>query len=281
MKTKTLLAAALTATLGYGTSANAVIIDLFDDPISNGVNTVTDSTVGGAVAFEEYPNLVDPPSTAAPSPSILGGYRDIIASLVAENNAGVPLATLEVGGGALSFSTSSGDTGIGIVQWDGPDNNADLDKTGLGGLDLINQTGCPVSGCDRFVAQVLVADNGFEYQIGFYTDDSNFSILTANTLFEVETPVIADYLFDWFLFDSGDYVEDGLPFNIQKTGTPDFTKAGALELVVNSDGGRVAVDLALDSITKTGIPEPGMLALMGIGLLAGGLAGRRRQAHKA
>ncbi len=275
---KTLLTAAMAAGLSYGASAQAFVVDLFDDPAANGVQVATTTTVGpaGTVAVEY-------PGGAVPSPSILGGYRDIIVSLTASNGIGTPNATAEVGGGGYSFSTSSGDRGTGRIQWDGQDagpNVGDLNYTGLNGANLINQVGCPSSGCDRFVATVLVADLGFEYQIGVYTDENNYSILTANTIFAVESPTPAVYLFDWFQFATGTYeVEPGFFIGIEHVGVVDFTNIGALEFVVNSDGATVAVDLALDSITK--VPEPGVLALMGIGLLGATFAGRRRQGVKA
>ncbi|MEH6873413.1 MAG: PEP-CTERM sorting domain-containing protein [Candidatus Competibacter sp.] len=277
MKTKTVLAAALTATLGYCASAHAVLVDLFDDPAANGVNTVTDNNpTVGSVVFQQYPGPADPPST-----SILGGYRDLVVDLVASNLLGTPAATLEVGGGGLSFSTSSGDTGIGKVQWDGNDNSGTLNTTGLRnngvGVDLINQTGCPAEGCNAFVATVVIADQGFQYQIGLYTDALNYSILTSNTLFEVTAPTSADYFFEWFTRSSGAYFDAGLPFTITRFGSgPTLTNIGAIEFVVNSDGGTTAVDLALTAIEKGRIPEPNVLALMGIGLLGAGLTGRRK-----
>lgn len=197
---------------------------------------------------------------------------------------------LGVADGLLNFSNSSNVIGVGIVQWDGDDDSDSLDPDGLGGLSLVNQEGCPITGCDRFVAIVNFADLGFGYSIGVYTDASNYSILTAVSQ-GANSPVSADYLFEWFTRSSGSYNEGGLPFNILQVGTgPDFASVGALELVLNPAGvviggqafpQTISVDLEIDSIRKTGIPEPGMLALMGVGLLAGGLAGRRRQAHKA
>ena len=260
-----LLSATFVASLGFGAGANASTIDLFSDPFTNGVNTVTDNTVGGVV-FQEY----------GPATTILGGYRDLVVDLVSSNGLGVPSATAEVGGGGFSFSTSSGDVGIGRIQWDGADNSAALNYTGLNGANLINQVGCPVQGCNQFVATVIEADLGFEYQIGVYTDASNYTILSANTLFPVAGLYESTYDFDWFGYATGSYFEDGLPFDILQVGAgANFTNVGAMEFVINSDGATVAVDLALDSVTKRFVPEPSVLALLGVGMFGLGLMRRK------
>lgn len=271
---KNVMAVALAATLGYGATANASTVDLFDDPFLNGVNTVTDSNpTAGSFAFQEY----------GYASSILGGYRDLVADLVGSNGFGVPSATAEVGGGGYSFSTTSGDKGIGRIQWDGQDNSANLAAEGLKvagvGANLIHQVGCPDGGCNTFVATVLEADLGFQYSIGVYSDAANYVVLTSNTLFPIGSAYLSTYDFAWFALPTGDYFLGGLPFHIDKFGTgADFTNVGAIEFVVNSDGATTAVDLALDSIRK--VPEPGTLALLGIGLLGATLAGRRRKAGK-
>lgn len=286
MKTKTLLAAALTAALGYSMNAQATIIDLFDDPGSDetpNYQLVQDFVNGVSPVADQFPGGGDTASA-----TIIGGFRDLIVDAISGASLPVTGSTLLVQDGSLQFSNTTSSTtgvnGVGIVQWDGDDDGddvGDLDATGLGGLNLINQEGCPVDGCDRFEATVLFADAGFEYNIGVYTDEDNYTILTADTQFAVNTPYIADYLFDWFQLPTGDdYFLGGLLFDIEQFGSGvDLTNVGAIQLTLNTNS-TLAVDLTIDSITKT-VPEPGMLALMGVGLLAGGLAGRRRQAHKA
>lgn len=275
---KSLLAAALASALGFGISANANTIDLFEDPMAEGVNN---ATISGAANIGNTAS-----SSFGSATTILGGYRDLVVELIASNGVGTPRVEMEVSGGGLSFSTSDGDQGRGTVQWDGNDGSGTLDPTGLQdaqgkGANLIIQEGCPVGGCDRFLADVLSADLAFAYSIGIYTDANNYSILTANTLFPVVGETVVDYLFSWFLLPDGPQFEGGLPFTIQSMGTVDFTDVGAIEFIVNSDGQTIAVDLALAGITKTGVPEPGALALVGVALLGAGLAGRRRKALKA
>lgn len=287
MKTlkKTLLAAALLSTLGLGTSANANIVDLFSDPADATTQKVIDATIGGggcavgsgagAVAsgsgcFQEY----------GPGTNILGNYRDIYVESVSVTPPLAPSTSMYAGGGALNFSASAGTNGYGKVQWDGADASASLKTDGLGGADLVNQLGCG-PGCAQFVADVLIADQAFEYKITVYDMDGSAATLKADTLFPVGSSTLSTYQFSWFNLGDGTYFIDGLPFKIENTiaGTTagiDFTKIGALQFEINTNG-TIAVDLALASITKEPLPEPGALALVGVGLLAAGGVGRRRK----
>jgi hypothetical protein len=274
---KTFLAAAVIAGLGFGAGAHANIIDLFDDPVAAGVHSISASGTG-STAFMEYPGGV------TPSSSIIGGYRDLYVEMISQVGSGA--VTMDVSSNQMSFSTTSSDKGRGTIQWDGKDGSATLNTVGLRnggltGLDLVNQVGCPVSGCTQFVASVLFADLAFEYKIGVYTDGANYSILEANSQLPISSVALATYDFDWFSFASGNYTEDGLNFSITRVGVVDFTNVGALEFIVNSDGATISVDLDLADLTKRGVPEPGALALAGIALLGAGLTGRRRKALKA
>lgn len=265
MKLNTLASALLVSTLGFSAAANATIIDLFSDP--SPAVTVTDSTANAtAVAALDQ----------GPYADVIGGYRDVIVNM---NVAGFPGTKSEatVGEGYFTFSNGSGVDGTATVQWDGMDGSAALDVDGLGGANLVHQIGCESSGCNAFTALVLLADQGFEYQITVHDMAGNWSTLISDTLFPVGSPYDSHYYFDWFNLAAGFHFLDGLPFVIVSSGgTVDFEDIGAMEFVVNTNG-TVAVDLTLDAVSKTKLPEPGTLALLGIGLLGASLVGRRRK----
>lgn len=284
----TLLASALFAALGMG-SAQANIVDLFDDPADFTTNRVWDEkisgpaactagTISGAGCFQEY----------GPATHVLGGYRDLYVEAKAQTT-GAPSTRMYAGGGVLSFSNDAGTTGYGAVQWDGNDNSAALSHDKMD-ADLIHQEGCGVAGCIKFVAGVLLADQGFEYKITLVDTNGDWATLSANTLFQIPPGGVynSEYFFDWFNLAAGSYTLDGLPFVITRSGVAgdvDFTHIGGmqLELNTNTSGGdpaTIAVDLQLASVTKRPVPEPGALALVGIGLFGAGVASRARKASK-
>lgn len=300
MLKKTLLVAGIGAALGFGTTASAGIVDLFDDPALPSGDRVVDETVGGGGCGAG--------ATAGASASgngcffqfagtnIIGGFRDLFVESVSQDlNAGADVrSSLSAGGSFLSFSNNAGTVGLGVVQWDGNDNSADLDLDGLGGANLIIQEGCGPTGCNQFVASVTAADQGFSYAITVVDMFGRISTLQSVSLFAIppNPPEDAVYLFEWFSRDTGCYFELGLPFCIERSGagtlTDDinFASVGALQFMVNQGNNvpplgptppTIAVDLSLSSITKTGekIPEPGTLALAGLALM--GMAGLRRR----
>lgn len=287
---KTLLSAAMLATLGLSTGANAYVVDLFSDP-TDGSHFVKDTTIDATAGttnvgvgtqvgngrFMEY-------GSAA---SILGGYRDLYVEMTASNESVNARASILSAGSdpansvpaQLGFSNGTGTTGIAKVQWDGQDNSADLALTGLNGAKLIHQDGCGVDGCDRFVAAVMYADQGFEYKITVADMTGNIRTLVADTLYPITTGTyLSEYLFDWFNLGLGTHTEGGLTFNILGTvGEVDFDNAGAMQLELNTATSQtIAVDLQLASVTKS-VPEPSALALVGLALLGAGVAGQRRK----
>lgn len=264
--TKSFAAAAVATLLSVGTSAHAgVIIDLFDGGISQSVST---GTVGaGGTAW----NQVGPGVSG-----VLGGYRDMSITKLSDQvaPAGSP-TTFIAEGGVLDLSNPTGNTSLGVVTWDGANNagaqGLNVSTTGLGGVDLT------ADGATALLANIIAADLGFDYKIRVWDMFGNTSTLSAS----VQVPIVpaydasADYLFSWFNLANGAQNEGGLDFTISRTGIVDFTKIGALQLEL-TNASAISVDLAIGQVRA--VPEPGVLALLGAGLLGAAVAGRRRKA---
>lgn len=268
---KTILAMTATAAFAVSGAASAAVIDLFNDPATQLVTTIT--ALGGS----------NPAFSEVAGSGVIGGYRDLYVETL---SGGSPSkgTTLAAGGGELNFANSPSVAGIGRVQWDGMDGSSALAVGGLGGIDVT--LGCGSLACDRFVTAVDFADFGFPYQITAYDMEGDWSTLTSDTLFPVNSPSVAEYLFSWFNLADGFQFQGGLPFfitsgdGVASNGLVDFDNLGALEFVINWDGsavGPLAVDLEIGNIT-TQVPAPASMALLGLGGLLAGFSMRRRKA---
>ena len=280
---RSLLAAIILPAFGlFAINAQADFIDLFVDGFQS-VSDVTDGLEGDDP--ENFDEVGDFPAT------ILGGFRDIKVDVISGGvdnngnnrcNVGDACTTMTVSNGSLTFNNDTGVAGIGIVQWDGDDDSSNLtiDSSATGfHEDFVNQEGCGV-GCDRFEVEVLAADQGFVFTIGIYTDATHwteFDLVSSGDT-GIQTFLFSD--FENLALCGADF--SGVPgieaMRCGGGGTVDFNDVNAMQLILNVDGGTVAVDLRIGAVTK--VPEPGVLALLGLGLAAGGLLRRRRRSPK-
>jgi len=252
--------AAITASL----SVSAGTIDLFTT--QQDVSIAGDQTPG-ATAFSQAADLSTPSS-------ILGGYRDMEVKLVTPDGNPGNTVKMNAFNGYLSFSADAGLTGQGTIQWDGNDNSAALDETGLGGIDFTALG-------NQFTFDVVNADHAFDFSIGLYDMAGNHTIFDLQATQGTHTTNIAFSFFEnaYNTYNSGGCIgPNSLPGNVNSVecvgGPLDLTNIGALEVVIGTNGGVSELDLKIGSVTA--VPEPASLALMGLGFLAFGFAGQRK-----
>lgn len=273
------------AALAMSFGAQAGVVDLFTTQqlvtkdFTNGSFTAADSNYGQSAG----------PADA----TILGGYRDLVVSNISGGDA-VTGSAINVIGGELKFSTDTGATGQGQVQWDGDDSAGsvfDIATSGLGGLDL-TQGGSLTD----FELTTIFSDQGWVFDITIYSSAANWTkvSLDANSVGptgDFASPHVSYIPFSAFTTAAlcGTYGAAPGVNAITCGGTgANLTSIGALvatlnvgdPLAPNGSGSApqartIAVDLQLDSIRT--VPEPGVLALMGMGLMAAGFASRRRK----
>ncbi len=193
---------------------------------------------------------------------IVGGQRDM--SIVKSAQGGGPVQSVQgyVDNGSFEFNSPNGTAGYAVLRWDGAGTtfNQALNTSGLGGLNW-SALGVGVS------VSVLFADQPFTITMQAWTETSagNWTLteqsvlVPANNIGLTPPPATSSFMFSNF------------------TGLKDFSKVGALQMIINTGGAASALDLSIDFLTGT-IPEPATLALVGLALVGVGLSRRNRKA---
>ena len=146
----------LVASVMLSASASALVLDSF-----NTGQLVEDGTDGGGLV-----------SSLIACADCVGGYRAI--GVNRETGTLIGNTTMQIGGGALSFSNDAGVEGVGYVLYNG-------NNTGLGGLDFTDG-----GNADAFLIEVLFADFGFEME--WTVIDSLMNTSTQTLIANVAVP---------------------------------------------------------------------------------------------
>lgn len=246
-------------------SAGAKVVDLFDGaPLGAAIQSVSDDVNGaGPVQAAEF----------GPLASILGGYRDISVDCLSGCTPGASDASASItnigGEGLFNFGTDSGVDGQAVITWDGA--GTGLAATGLGGVDI--------SGFESFEVDVLSSDGGLDendfWQFAVFMRDTagNESTVTliAN---KIIPPGAVNYIsLDLFSQCGGPYADPLVVSVVCSGGTIDLTQLDILQARLNVSG-TTDIDLRLRGVQL--VPEPGMVSMMGLGLLLMGLFARRK-----
>lgn len=247
----------------------AIIVDLFTTDQAE--ITDNDGAVGGGS------------TSSVVGGDILGGERDLLIDQIAQDGTTDPAIESSIGVAVsrLAFSNDTGAMGIGEVQWDGVDGSGTLDATGLGGIDLTDG-----GTLNAFMIETISSDANWNFEVIAYTDATNWTRISfaATEVPSGSGPVLSTIAFTGFTDDSlcGDTNPVPGVNEITCGGTGvDLTNLGALQLILNTgfNGSPSAFDIDLRLANITTVPEPGVLALMGMGLMAAGFATRRRKSQ--
>lgn len=197
-------------------------------------------------------------SVATAGGDIIGLGRDMRLSIGAGMS--VLSSQAEVAAGRAFFANASPNQATLMFQWDGIDNSANLNATGLLGMDLTEG-----NAANAFEINFLFDDLPASITLNVYTDAGNYSTATfptAGGLFGNGTPGLSVFVpFDLFSTAAGSGA--------------DFANVGAIEMIMTSplNGADIEIDYVRTALAP--VPLPPAMLLFASGLLGLLLTHRR------
>lgn len=277
------VAGAVIAAAFASAGAASLLIDDFELPASGGTVTDTTTTTAG-IAFR-HAGL-----------GMIGGSRDLFVEKLLPANPCTGTAgcsggaTFGVQDGFLDFSSAASVTGRAGVRWDG---GAETVAGSGSGTVLDTSLAAWQAGREyslapfignlfdygtAFALDVQVSDKPFQFSMTLFNDVDTYTTVTL-TATVVNSPTIIPIPFLAFLAPAGE-VPNGLISQGSDGGWNPFLGVSAIEVIVNDSKSYTnAPGLAANFQFQVGfvnsVPEPGSLALIGLGLLAAGAARRK------
>lgn len=208
-------------------------------PVARGALLIDGFTTEQSVSVSGGPTGYQANFGAVAAPEALGGERDVFVERTSNNRGPVSLDVSGSIAGALAYNSGIRTTGGATVTWDGFDNSAAVNFTGLNRRDLTQD------GQNNALLVSRTSDLGASVLFTIYQDETHFSTATM--------PVPADAAFQFSIAV--------LPFGSFTPAGPDgganFKCVGAIVMtILGSAGADVGIGgLAAASDSLVAVPE--------------------------